>query len=619
MITKPPQHDTDRAGRVVFVEMMQNLNFVANSVVDDYGIDYNVQAFDGLHPTGAWFHVQLKSSAAPSYASDRSFISFEMDLDHLVHFALQLHQPIFLVLVDTTQRRVFWHSPQLEAQRISEASNTGQESLTLRVPVSQELPGSAEVLMRTLKQLYLLLSSREIINSPLPRFHEVFATISNPEEAFAAFQEKADLVRLQRVAADFRQGRSHDAVRRAETVFADEDAAIEARFHAAIQLSSIEWSEDLRSGAVGPSLANATHRWAKRLRSLAKGSPPWVKLSAIFIGTIARLEALVYQDGADYMRLQQLVYVGASPLTIIGLQARRAASAKNILELYRRSYRLAVLASRMEESWVFVRVVTRLPTVIAPYLISLRISRLDNVEEIFVVNNLEILKWSFAVAEAIGDSEGAVLAIMGALTAAENPVSTSYTWARHATEELPPGRTKTEATEALRKVEARWRGEEEPGGYNPDPNWQIVQKLALSANLDISDENSILVRRLRIAARDFNPERFLRYCENLVITFGAISRVDRQIERLLSIDTSSNKVVHCRKFDLHVESTECETAFTQFENLHCSNCEHRVPRSSTWTYSGETRAQVDRENLEFSRLAIAQGKAMRFTDKDDLE
>ena len=156
MITKPPQHDTDRAGRVVFVEMMQNLNFVANSVVDDYGIDYNVQAFDGLHPTGAWFHVQLKSSAAPSYASDRSFISFEMDIDHLVHFALQLHQPIFLVLVDTTQRRVFWHSPQLEAKKVSEASNTGQGSLTLRVPVSQELPGSAEVLMRTLKQLYLL-------------------------------------------------------------------------------------------------------------------------------------------------------------------------------------------------------------------------------------------------------------------------------------------------------------------------------------------------------------------------------------------------------------------------------------------------------------------------------
>jgi hypothetical protein len=273
----------------------------------------------------------------------------------------------------------------------------------------------------------------------------------------------------------------------------------------------------------------------------------------------------------------------------------------------------------MEESWVFVRIVTRLPTVIAPYLVGLRTSRLDNVEEVFVLNNLEILKWSFSVAEAIGDSEGAVLAIMGALPAAEDPSSTSYAWARHATEALPLGRTKAEATEVLRKVEARWRGEAQPGDYNPDPNWQIVQKLALSAGLDISDENSILVRRLRIAARDSNPERFMRYCEHLVITFGAISRVDRQIERQLSIDTSSNKAVHCRKFDLHVESTECETAFTQFENLHCSNCKHRVPRPSTWTYSGETRAQVDKENLAFSRLANAQGKAKRFTDKDDLE
>lgn len=601
------------------MEMMQNLNFVPNPVADDYGIDYNVQAFDGLHPTGAWFHVQLKSSATPSYASDGSFISFEIDMDHLVHFSLQLRQPIFLVLVDTGQRRVFWYSPQLEAEKISEASIRSQQSLTLRIPTDQELPGSADLLMRTLKRLYVLLSSREIVNSPLPRFQEILTTIPDPEKTFAAFQEKADLVRLVRVAADYRQGRTRDAIRRAEAVFADQDATIEARFHAATQLSSIEWSEDLHSGVVGPSLANSTHRWAKRLRTLAKDGPSWVKLSAIFINIIARLESLVQQDGADYMRLQQQLHVGANPLVIIGLQARRAASAKKILDLYRRSYRLAAMASRREENWVFVRIVVRLPTVIAPYLVGLRSSRLDGVEEIFVVNNLEILKWSFSVAEAIGDSEGAVLSIMGALPGAEDPSSASYTWARDALETLPPGRTQTEATEALRRVEARWRGETQPGDYNPDSTWQIIQKLALSANLDISDESSVLVRRLRVAARDNNPERFMRYCEDLVITFGAISRVDREIKRRLSIDTSPNKVVHCRRFDVHVESTECETAFTQFENLHCHNCEHRKPRSSTWVYSGEARTQVDSENLAFSSRAMAQGKAMRFTDKDDLE
>ena len=113
MITKAEQHDTDRAGRLLFTQVFQDLNFVVNPATDDYGIDYNVQVFEEQHPSGAWFHVQLKSSRALQYSADQTYVSYSLDIDHLVHYGIELKQPLFLILADVDKQRLFFFSPQL--------------------------------------------------------------------------------------------------------------------------------------------------------------------------------------------------------------------------------------------------------------------------------------------------------------------------------------------------------------------------------------------------------------------------------------------------------------------------------------------------------------------------
>jgi hypothetical protein len=75
VITKPEQHDIDLAGKRLLREALESLKWVVNEVEKDYGIDFNVQVFEGRSPTGDWFHVQLKSSADSEYSADSSFIS----------------------------------------------------------------------------------------------------------------------------------------------------------------------------------------------------------------------------------------------------------------------------------------------------------------------------------------------------------------------------------------------------------------------------------------------------------------------------------------------------------------------------------------------------------------
>jgi hypothetical protein len=66
VITKPEEHEINRARKRLLRTVVEELGWVLNDVEEDYGIDSNVQIFDGTHPTGAWFHKQLKVLAIPT-------------------------------------------------------------------------------------------------------------------------------------------------------------------------------------------------------------------------------------------------------------------------------------------------------------------------------------------------------------------------------------------------------------------------------------------------------------------------------------------------------------------------------------------------------------------------
>jgi len=100
VITKPEEHDIDRSGKRLLRQKLEPLGWVVNDVQEDYGIDSNVQVFDGQSPTGAWFHIQLKSSTSSGYSADHSFISQAISIDHARHYASEMRSPVFLIHAD---------------------------------------------------------------------------------------------------------------------------------------------------------------------------------------------------------------------------------------------------------------------------------------------------------------------------------------------------------------------------------------------------------------------------------------------------------------------------------------------------------------------------------------
>jgi len=199
MITKPRQHDIDRAGKRLLRRALESLDWVVNDVQEDYGIDSNVQVFDKQSPTGAWFHVQLKSSTSSEYSSDRSFVSQELPIDHARHYALEMLDPVFLVHADVTSEKIYWCAIQLDTKLAAVLERAGAQFARIRIPTSQELPGTAPGLLVALNDIHLMLAARELTGAPIGSFENTFKRMPNQEALHRAFQDKANALKLRKI------------------------------------------------------------------------------------------------------------------------------------------------------------------------------------------------------------------------------------------------------------------------------------------------------------------------------------------------------------------------------------------------------------------------------------
>src|SRR5580704_6292588 len=113
VITKSKQQDIDYAGERLLRAALEPLGWVVSKVEGgrDFAIDFNVQVFDAGSPTGAWFHIQLKSSSASRYSGDRTFIWQNLSMRHARHYASEMHDPVLVICADLTSTKVFWYAP----------------------------------------------------------------------------------------------------------------------------------------------------------------------------------------------------------------------------------------------------------------------------------------------------------------------------------------------------------------------------------------------------------------------------------------------------------------------------------------------------------------------------
>jgi hypothetical protein len=616
VITKPDQHEIDRAGKRLLRGALEPLKWVVNLVEEDYGIDCNVQVFDERVPTGAWFHVQLKSSASSEYSASGTFVSQKLEVDRARHYALEMRDPVFLIHADVESGRLFWHAPQVDRHLASVLRETHASSVTVRVPTSQRLPDTAPDLLARLNEVYLVLGSRTVTAASAEDFVMSVAHLPDQEAAYQAFQEKATTLKVQKILDLFHGNKYQEARSRADAVVIDPDCSVEARFWAQMTLQSIDFAETLRAGKPQRELHESTLAHARKLQRLTKSGPRYLKFYSLISKQAAELEVLGHEEFSLFMALRAHLERHGNPMLVLGLFAKRSAVTKRLISKYNQCIRLARYAATYPDRWMLGRALANIARALGPYMVTLREDEKPEIELAFTRSALQILGLAVRICGETGDSTGVVLAISAALSTAGSKDSEAFRWAKKIAEGLVDKKSHEDAALIIERTLRRWNGEIVAGDYAGDTVWQAIQNIASGLGLDLSDEEHPLVRGLRIAATDDSPERILANCDHLLVTQGAIGPIARQIQSLFNTSRASSKVIHCTLYDFHLEAKEQDKAYNEFKPLHCEACPDSKPRPDGWRLTPEEDLRLRARHSGFVRRLVGTPFAPRLVDED---
>jgi Domain of unknown function (DUF4365) len=617
MITKPSQHETDASGERLLREILEGtLKWVVNKVGRDYGIDATVQVFDGEHPSGAWFHVQLKSSTSPDYSTKGTFVSQELGIDHARHYATEMRDPVFLIYADVASHKLYWHAPQLDGHLKGVLSTTHAQFVTVRVPVAQQLPQTAPELLTTLNDIYMVLGNRTITSASASDFAESLTHFPDQEATYSAFQNKTDTLKIQRIVTLFHDKKYHEARIRADAVLIDPDSAIEVKFWAQMTLQSIDYAEILHAGKPQKELSGSVLLHAVKLQKVTKAGPKYLKFYSLITRRAAELEVLAHSEFTVFMALRAHIENRGNPMLALGLYARRSVLTRKILFKYNQCVRLARYAASYPDRWMLGRALANVPRALGPYMVTLRADNKIKVEKVFLESALRILKLAVWICQETGDSTGVVLAITSALSVVSSEDSELYRWAIQIAQSLVDKKGHDDALRLIARVTRRWKGETVEGDYEGDTIWQAIQNIATGLGIDISDENDPFVMALKIAAKDDSPERILARCEHLLVTQGATGPIARTIIMLFRTTRAASKVVHCTLHNFHVEGREQDQAYDEFRRRHCDACPDAMPRPKDWKLTSDEDLKLRVRHHDFVSRLIGTSFAPRFTNED---
>jgi hypothetical protein len=144
--------------------LLNNLNWVCNPLLEDFGIDFHVKAFEskGQRRSLPWeFHVQLKGTTRLRYKGD--IIPFPIDTSHLNDW-YESPLPVLFVVYDVRESVGYWliineYLDQLEDDWES------RKSLTLRIPaVNVATPEGLLTFLRRIKKAAFLRAAPGVIS-----------------------------------------------------------------------------------------------------------------------------------------------------------------------------------------------------------------------------------------------------------------------------------------------------------------------------------------------------------------------------------------------------------------------------------------------------------------------
>lgn len=152
-----PSEIGTRAGRIFEYKLPDNWMVRDQEDQNDHGIDAEIELKDEHGKAlgkDRLFKVQIKGEHSPSYIKKKKYLSFSLSIEKLKYY-FEFKIPVILVVVDTSQERVFWIPITNNIKLKDEMDRSVHDSISIHIPVKNEIIGfESESANKVLKSVY---------------------------------------------------------------------------------------------------------------------------------------------------------------------------------------------------------------------------------------------------------------------------------------------------------------------------------------------------------------------------------------------------------------------------------------------------------------------------------
>lgn len=591
------QHEIDQAAVRRFNGLLPR-DWVYREQTRDYGVDEEVEVFANGNSTGILFKVQIKGSKGVRVRHN-DLISYQMDVDDVEYLAEQLTVPSFLILVDVSDDRVWWHCMQTDSSlraRSAQARTKGRRTVVVHIDAASRLPQSLGQLYRRLHEAQCLLGLRVISQPQAGHFAGAVTDIEDIEAILLSFQSKMSIVQLEQVRRHYAQDdyETGDAV--LQKILDNPETELAARFQAwlFVEKSMVHRKDE---GTTDLSWGEVILFVATRLRQCSTDGPLHLRAYAAFAYHIALLQTRVERDDSLAMNavlheqdarddLGEVLWASVLPTARYGSRQRIVLSMQHCVRLIHFMLEHSMpglvpqcIARLLSVTWVFTR--------------ALRNDGLSDATAVLRDRMLSFAELGAEIALVMRDWLSAEL-IAGQIIAFADPADAADLGAlrkraQAQAERLPEGAPRDNALrEVDRATELVAQMAAEPPPISIEDEKRMYAQMAQAVGIDLSDPQDEVARIVQIGLDDLDPGRALKTCRYLFIKLCGGRGLPAAI---LKLPTAGAKQLICTKTGASIAALRLDDALAGMQTQYCTGCDSKDPQPDSWQWSHEWQHQ----------------------------
>jgi hypothetical protein len=577
---RPSQHVIDSKGITLVRAAFESRGWTVEPNTNDYGVDLNVEVFVNQATTGITFKVQVKSSEATAYSQDRAYVSEQISRPSAEYMCLELHSPVVLIHADVSSGKTFWTLPQIDSSLLESLKQKNTNSVSVRIPTTNELPRTTPQLLDALAHAETILAVRSISARTVREFLVSIEGRVDREQVRRTLKDKSDALGIAQAEELIKSGPLDQVIANVRETISDGKASVENRFWAVLVLERAEIVEASRIGRMAeqPQIQMSA---CIQLSRIARRGPRHLKFYALIAKLAGQLHVLTSREFMLYINDKVNRGAGAGdPLWETVLKIERARLTRDIVRKFDQCVRVIGYAVNSDSLGALPHAMLRVIMGLTPFIHQLKDEN-PGPADAYVQSAFAICRLAAEVALLAGDEDTAGWAAGHAAMLVPGGTTEIVSWAARVVEQIKDASKRGRFNEVLREALAIPSRLDRALTISEEK--EIYRRMAEAQGINLADQKDKIATIVDIGIADFDPTRVLKNCQYLFVTIDSTGLPGQW----LGLPTAGAKLLHCTLKGLSIGGVSLDTVYAAFKSEYCDGCKECSPHPAEWNYTHE--------------------------------